>query len=131
MKNPFSAIDLRLQIVILLAVCLRGYSYSMMPAGTTDFDHSRNEGYVAFVVNEVEYQAPNPIPQPDPDPEKCACKGTGIITHGDGHTTHCPYHYEEEDEDDGERNWRCKCDTRRTYCNCIATNGECSCKKKQ
>ena len=29
---------------------------------------------------------------PDPDADKCACKGTGKITHGDGHTTPCPYH---------------------------------------
>lgn len=29
---------------------------------------------------------------PDPDPEKCPCKGTGVITHGDGHKTECPYH---------------------------------------
>jgi hypothetical protein len=26
------------------------------------------------------------------DPKKCICKGTGIITHGDGHTSPCPYH---------------------------------------
>jgi hypothetical protein len=38
---------------------------------------------------------PKPIPDivgPDEDPNKCACKGTGIITHGDGHTTPCPFH---------------------------------------
>lgn len=26
------------------------------------------------------------------DPKKCICKGSGIITHGDGHTSPCPYH---------------------------------------
>jgi hypothetical protein len=31
-------------------------------------------------------------PIPDPDANKCPCKGTGKITHGDGHTTQCPYH---------------------------------------
>ena len=33
-----------------------------------------------------------PAPAPDPEPEKCcdACKGTGYITHGDGHRTPCP-----------------------------------------
>jgi len=66
---------------------------------THNFDHSRNEGYVAFVVNETEYNTPEPTPRLDPDPEKCACKGTGIITHGDGHTTHCPYHYKDDEED--------------------------------
>ena len=29
---------------------------------------------------------------PDPDPKKCICKGSGIIVHGDGHKTVCPYH---------------------------------------
>lgn len=29
---------------------------------------------------------------PDEDPNKCVCGGTGIIRHGDGHTTKCPYH---------------------------------------
>lgn len=29
---------------------------------------------------------------PDEDPKKCICKGTGVIKHGDGHTTPCPYH---------------------------------------
>jgi len=32
------------------------------------------------------------IPMEDPDPAKCICKGTGIITHGDGHKTPCQYH---------------------------------------
>ena len=32
---------------------------------------------------------------PHPDVNKCICKGTGIITHGDGHTTDCPYHKRE------------------------------------
>ena len=61
-------------------------------------DHEQNEGYVAFIVNQEEYKSPDTTPQPDPDPEKCACKGTGIITHGDGHTTPCPYHEEKEEE---------------------------------
>ena len=29
---------------------------------------------------------------PNPDADKCPCKGTGEISHGDGHTTPCPYH---------------------------------------
>lgn len=36
-----------------------------------------------------------PIPDivgPHEDPDKCICKGTGVITHGDGHKTSCPYH---------------------------------------
>lgn len=34
--------------------------------------------------------------RPHPDPKKCICKGTGIITHGDGHTTPCEYHAKNE-----------------------------------
>ena len=29
---------------------------------------------------------------PHEDPEKCPCKGTGVIVHGDGHETECPFH---------------------------------------
>jgi hypothetical protein len=31
-------------------------------------------------------------PKPNEDPAKCPCKGTGSITHGDGHKTPCPFH---------------------------------------
>ena len=33
-----------------------------------------------------------PAPAPAPQPGKCCgeCKGTGFITHGDGHRTPCP-----------------------------------------
>lgn len=33
-----------------------------------------------------------PAPSPTPTPEKCCgeCKGTGYVTHGDGHKTACP-----------------------------------------
>ena len=34
---------------------------------------------------------PQPAPVPNPKPECCGeCKGTGYITHGDGHKTPCP-----------------------------------------
>jgi hypothetical protein len=34
----------------------------------------------------------SPAPAPKPTPDKCCgeCKGTGFITHGDGHRTPCP-----------------------------------------
>ena len=122
-------------IVLIVAVALAsrgGCSLSMLGGNDihSGIDHEQNEGYIAFIVNEEEYKSPDTTPQPDPDPEKCACKGTGIITHGDGHTTHCPYHYDDDDDDDGERDWRCKCDTKRTYCNCKHVHGKCSCNKK-
>jgi len=49
------------------------------------FDHIKNEGYVAFIVNE--YQ-PESIPDDEDDIQKC--DGSGYITHGDGHKTPCP-----------------------------------------
>ena len=34
-----------------------------------------------------------PVPKgPHEDPKKCVCGGSGKITHGDGHTTPCPFH---------------------------------------
>lgn len=35
---------------------------------------------------------------PNPDVTKCPCKGTGFITHGDGHKTPCPYHGKGQEE---------------------------------
>lgn len=76
---------------------------------------------------------------PDPDPAKCPCKGTGIITHGDGHTTSCPYHGEDSEPDKPDKPdksdksdkpvepRKCRCDTKDTYCNCVATYDKCSC----
>lgn len=36
---------------------------------------------------------PDEILGPNPDASKCICKGSGIIVHGDKHTTPCPYHH--------------------------------------
>ena len=99
------------------------------PDIASSIDQLRNEGYVAFVVNEEEAEDIGDKPHPDKD--KCACKGTGYIWHGDGHQTKCPYHDEpeEEEDDDDDKDHKCKCDTKRTYCNCKATYGKCSCEK--
>ena len=45
---------------------------------------------VSFVEEEVKPDIPDLVPHEDPD--KCPCKGTGKITHGDGHQTDCPFH---------------------------------------
>jgi len=45
---------------------------------------------VSFVEEEVKPDVPDLAPNEDPD--KCPCKGTGKITHGDGHQTDCPFH---------------------------------------
>ena len=82
---------------------------------------------------------------PNEDPEKCPCKGTGKITHGDGHQTDCPFHGELDYELPPIYNpllagrckvnrqfadkvpHKCKCDTDETYCNCVEVHGKCSC----
>lgn len=64
---------------------------------------------------------PDESPEPHPDADKCVCKGTGVITHGDGHTTPCPYHSKRTERSS------CKCDTENTYCNCEKTYGICRC----
>lgn len=49
----------------------------------------------AFDEAEIKVYNITPTPDiigPDEDPAKCICKGTGVIRHGDGHTTSCPYH---------------------------------------
>lgn len=105
-----------------------------------EFDRLSNEGFVAHVVNESNWDASpddeETVDGPHEDPEKCVCKGTGKITHGDGHQTDCPYHADgdekpDEDEDNNDNNRRvtCKCDTATTYCNCKAAYGKCSCEK--
>ena len=36
---------------------------------------------------------------------------------------------DDDDDDDDERDWRCACDSRRTYCNCKNVYDKCSCSK--
>ena len=98
--------------------------------GKIEFDHERNEGYIDLVANERVQDGPDNALGPDPDPAKCICKGTGIITHGDGHQTPCPYHGHDE-SGDVEPNWKCKCDSEKkgTYCGCKEEHGRCDCDK--
>ena len=64
---------------------------------------------------------PKPEPLgPDPDPDKCICKGTGIITHGDGHTTDCPYHKRVDDTTACAEDCKGDCDK---SCNCANNSG--------
>lgn len=79
----------RTSIIVLLLVVLSIIPYDIFVKGegkTFSFDRARNEGYIAFVVNEEqkkeeEDKAPTP---------KCKCNGTEVIVHGDGHKTPCP-----------------------------------------
>ena len=71
---------------------------------------------------------------PHPDINKCACRGTGVITHGDGHKTDCPYHGKDvipDPEPEPEKANCRKCESRKTYCNCINAYGKCSCRQRR
>jgi hypothetical protein len=48
-----------------------------------DFDHPKNEGYIAYIVN-----SQTEIPQPD-NVSECDCNGSKEMIHGDGHKTPC------------------------------------------
>jgi hypothetical protein len=50
---------------------------------------------------------------PNEDPAKCVCKGTGIITHGDGHTTPCPFHAKKQENPPlvKIKDFTCQCET--------------------
>ena len=66
---------------------------------------------------------PKPDPKPlgpDPDPDKCVCGGTGVITHGDGHTTDCPYHKQTDQTKSCKQDCKGECDK---DCNCANNSG--------
>ena len=46
----------------------------------------------AFDKAEHEIYGEDEVVGPHPDPNKCICGGSGVIVHGDGHKTVCPYH---------------------------------------
>ena len=92
----------------------------------------------AFDLAEKTVLKIDPVPDdepngPHPDASKCICRGTGKITHGDGHQTDCPYHGKNNkpEPNNTDKCAGCKCDTKRTYCNCVEAYGKCSCKKKR
>lgn len=62
------------------------------------FDHAKNEGYIAFIVNEKDNSNQNDTT------EKCKCNGTEVMVHGDGHKTPC------QCLTTGDR--KCKCDNK-------------------
>ena len=89
-------------------------------------------GLAETTILKVKPDIPDDTPDgPHPDVNKCVCRGTGKITHGDGHQTDCPYHGKDvkPNNPDPEKCTGCKCDTDSTYCNCIEAYGKCSCKR--
>lgn len=60
-----------------------------------NIEELQNKAKLSFEKSEKEIFVPKPDivePKPNPDPAKCICNGTGIIIHGDGHKTFCPFH---------------------------------------
>lgn len=59
-------------------------------------DEWKSQAKTAFEEAEIKVFVVAPKPDvvvgPDEDPAKCVCKGTGVIIHGDGHKTPCPFH---------------------------------------
>ena len=87
-------------IVMLILVIILFIPNLPIGGGESDININKYsaEGYVAYVVNSFEKKQDEGSDKrgPDPDINKCVCDGTGIITHGDGHTTPCPYHSKNE-----------------------------------
>lgn len=59
-----------------------------------EFDHAKNEGYIAHIVNS--YQPQSPSPDNVPDDVRCDCRGSKIMVHGDGHKTPCQCYNEND-----------------------------------
>ena len=118
--------------VILFVFVLLGCDRAINKKNVSATDWSSTIS-VSLAVATLDSPAPPPLddtPEPDPDPAKYPCKGTGVITHGDGHKTPCPFHGEDSEPDKPDEPaepHKCKCDTKRTYCNCKAAYGKCSC----
>ena len=119
---------IRLGLVVLLFVA--STSISAKNENTT-FTTEKVEDLVtqvnqAFDEAEKSVLGTNPDPPkpepigPHPDPDKCICKGTGIIIHGDGHTTDCPYHKKVDDTTICAEDCKGDCDE---SCNCANSSG--------
>lgn len=88
------------------------------------FDKAEKEVYPNYVPD-------GPIP--DEDAAKCPCKGTGVIVHGDGHKTECPFHSNKMEASLEElpplvkiQKLTCQCETRCACdeCECLKTETE-------
>ena len=80
---------MKASIIILLFFLVTFIPFGVSPKVISLVDPYRNEGRVAFVVNESEL---SDIKNNKEDQEKteCKCGGTGVLTHGDGQKTPCP-----------------------------------------
>ena len=115
-------------IILLLTLSTRAYCISekdVIQMYASVVDQWREQIVIAFDNAEKEVYRNNvpvvPVgPIPNEDPAKCPCKGTGVITHGDGHDTPCPFHSKEFGSME-DKNFICECDSRCACekCECI------------
>lgn len=75
-----------LALLLLVTFMPTSYSFNNQNYDDDSFDNLSNEGYIAYVINSSESENNN-----EPVNKECECKGTGVIIHGDGHRTPCPY----------------------------------------
>jgi len=86
-------------VIVVLVIISFIPNFSIGGGGSEiNIDDYAAEGYVAYIVNSVNEKSEdtNEDKEPNPDVNKCVCEGSGVITHGDGHTTPCPYHSKSE-----------------------------------
>lgn len=92
-------------VILILLIAIDLFPSSVIKKREVfEFDRPRNEGYVAFIVNENTEENNDNNNDDDNDNTTCKCNGTEVIIHGDGH---------------------------KTPCKCINEGGECNCSKKQ
>lgn len=91
-----------LEILIFFGIlgCVPSYAFQQEDITKTYSSYVnvwQKEAQEAFDKAEPQVFKINPKPDeilgPNPDASKCVCKGSGIIIHGDKHTTPCPYHH--------------------------------------
>ncbi len=71
-------------ILVLLAITFIPIDININnPTNSFEFDHSKNEGYIAYIVN-----SQTETPKPD-NVSECDCNGSKEMIHGDGHKTPC------------------------------------------
>ena len=126
--------------VILSAVFLFGVGGNLSTSGSSEDEVKKmiDDTVEAFEDAESKVFKKPVTPDvdgPHPDADKCVCKGTGKITHGDGHTSPCPYHGGKQEPTQTKSSCGCKCDTfddngkPLTVCACVKVNGSCKCSK--
>lgn len=107
---------------LLGAAFLVGGGVTLGPQNSDDMRATAAVAQAGAVVSPDGAPAPGPQPTPGPKPprSKCEyCRGTGFITHGDGHKTECTFCEPDKDGPDGPFTAKkCCVDCTCKKCNC-------------